>query len=63
MSEIRCAYCGKQIEEGDDVFVCLDNWLQWHHYCDLPEHKHYYCSKACFADDWSVELVDLDDIG
>lgn len=56
-----CAYCGKTIPEGENVYVCLDNWLQWNHYTDLPGEFNRYCSKECFADDWTVEEIEYEE--
>lgn len=61
MSEDKCAYCGKIIRKGEDAFVCFDRWLVDEYYYNLPDKKCIYCSKQCFADDWSVQPIDLND--
>lgn len=53
-----CAKCGKNLEDGG--YIVLDNWLQWHYYCERNEFA--YCSKECFADDWMVEWFDAEEL-
>lgn len=57
-----CAYCGKEILDGEPAYVCCDNWLLWNYYCDMPKSKNVYCSKECFADDWVVEEIEPDEL-
>lgn len=54
-----CSGCGKELHEGDDVYVCLDNWLNWNHYAEIGPHANVFCSAECFCDDWSVERMTL----
>ena len=56
-----CARCCKELEPSDDVFVVLDNWLQWEHYAKIGEHAGCYCSYECFANDWSVERFTVEE--
>ena len=56
---MRCINCGRELNDGG--YLCLENWLQWHHYSvfyELP----VYCSKECFADDWMVTWTDQEEL-
>lgn len=58
---MMCANCSKELHGDDDVFVCLDNWLQWEHYTRIGGDAGCYCSLECFAEYWSVERLMVDD--
>ena len=56
-----CANCLKELHEDDDVFVCLNNWLQWERYSKFDSEAGCYCSLECFAEYWDVECMTVDE--